>query len=177
MIANGMSVFWITINPADLQCPLVTCVTGIELEFSSKIQSIFWCKTVTINPFAIAKFVHIICNAIFMSLFSASQTKKELLGPILNYFGTIKTNSREMLHLYCLVLLKDILHLPTLQTQIQSNDKFCQKLLSFLERIIKCSGSQNLHLQTLDQACSNANNAIITLQFANLLRSNSEAIT
>lgn len=66
--------------------------------------------------------------------------------------------------------------LATLQTQIQSNYKFCQKLLEFLEHIIKCSASENFHLLTLHQACFNANNFITTPQFADLLRSDSEAV-
>ncbi len=41
MVANGMPVFWITFNPADLRCLLVICLAGVELELSSKIQSDF----------------------------------------------------------------------------------------------------------------------------------------
>ncbi len=37
MVANGMPVFWITINPADLRYPLVIRLTGVELELSSEI--------------------------------------------------------------------------------------------------------------------------------------------
>ncbi len=69
-----------------------------------------------------------------------------------------------------------MLHLATLQMQLQSNDEFRQKLLSFLEYIIKYSASQNPHFQTLDQACPNANDSITTSEFANLLGSDSEAV-
>ncbi len=146
MVANGIPIFWITINPADLRYPLVIRLAGVELELSSKIQSTFWRKTTTINPIAVSKFFHIICDTIFMSLFGAGQTEGGLLRPILNYFGTVETNSHRMLHLYCLVWLKGVLHLATLQTQLQSNDEFRQKLLLFLEHIIKCSACQNPHL-------------------------------
>ncbi len=93
------------------------------------------------NRVAIAKFFHLIYDAIFISLFGAGQTKGGLLGPILNYFGIVETNGRGILHLYCLVWLKSMLHLATLQTQLQNNDEFRQKLLLFLEYIIKCSAS------------------------------------
>ncbi len=177
MVAYGMPIFWITINPADLRCPLIICLADVELELSSDIQSAFQRKTATMNLIAIAKFFHIIYDAIFMSLFGAGQIKGRLLGSILNYFGIVETNGCGMFHLHCLVWLKDISHLVTLQTQLQSNDEFCQKLLSFLEHIIKCSASQNPHLQTLDQACPNANDPITILEFADLLRSDSEAVT
>ena len=55
------------------------------------------------NPVAVTKFFHIIYDAIFMSLFGVDQKERGLLGPILNYFGTIETNGHRMLHLYCLV--------------------------------------------------------------------------
>ena len=97
-----------------------------------------------------------------MSLFGANQTKRRLLVPILSYFGTVETNGREIVHLHYLLWLKNILYLARLRTQIQSNDKFCQKLLSFLEHIIKCSTSVNSYLQTLDQAYSNANDPMTT---------------
>ncbi len=58
-------------------------------------------------------------------------------------------------------------HLATLQTQLQNNNEFCQKLLLFLEHIIKCSASQNSHFQTLDQDCPNTNDPIITSEFVN----------
>ncbi len=128
------------------------------------------------NPVAVAKFFHIICKAIFMSLFGAGQTKGGLLGPISNYFGIVETNGRGILHLHCLVWLKGVSHLAMLRMQLQSNDEFRQKLLLFLEHIIKYLASQNPHFQTLDQACPNANNPIITLEFADLLRSNNEAV-
>ena len=175
MVANGMPVFWITINRADLQCLLVIRLAGVEFELSSKIQSVFWYKTVIMNHIAVARFFHIICDAIFMSLLGVGQTEEGLLRSIFNYFGTIETNGCGMLHLYCLVWLKRVLYLVTLQTELQSNNELHQKLFLFLEHIIKCLASQNPYLQTLNQACPNANDLIITSKFADLLKSDSEA--
>lgn len=103
MVANGMPIFWIIINPADSQFPLVIRLASVKLELSSEIQSVFWRKTATMNSVTVAKFFHIICDAIFMSLFSASQTEGGLLGLISNYFSNVKTNACRMLHLHCLV--------------------------------------------------------------------------
>lgn len=81
-----------------------------------------------------------------------------------------------MLHLHYLVCLKDILYLAMLQTKIQSNNKFRYKLFLFLEYIINYLANENHHLQILDQACLNANDSITISQFANLFRSDSEAV-
>lgn len=86
-----------------------------------------------------------------MSLFVASQIEEKLLGPILNYFATIKINNYGMLYFYCLILLKGILYLAILQSQIQNNIEFGQKLLLFLEYIIKCLACEGPHIETLDK--------------------------
>ena len=70
----------------------------------------------TINPVTIAKFFHIICNAIFIFLFDAGQKEGGFLRPILNYFGIIEINGCGILHLYYLVWLKGVLHLAILRT-------------------------------------------------------------
>ncbi len=171
-----MPVFWITFNPADLRCPLVIRLAGLELELSSEIQSAFRRKIATMNPVVVAKFFHIICDAIFMSLFGASQTAGGLFGLISNYFATVETNGCGMLHLYCLVWLRGVSHLATLRSQIQSNVEFRQRLLLFLEHLIKCSAFENPHTQTLDQVGPDANDPMTTPQFADLLRSDSEAV-
>lgn len=111
-----------------------------------------------------------------MFLFSVGQIKRGFLESISNYFGIVKTNDYRILHLYCFIWLKDVLHLATLQMQIKSNNKFCQKLFSFLKLIIKCLVDKNLHLQTLDQFSPNVNNLIIILPFINLLKLDNEAI-
>lgn len=114
------------------------------------------------NPIAIAKFFNIICDAIFMSLCGASQMAGGFFGLILNYFATVKTNSHGMLHLYCLMWLKGVSHLATLQSLIQSNVKFRQPFLLFLEYIIKYSASKNPYTQTLYRIDPDANNIITT---------------
>ena len=109
-----MPVFWITINPADLQFLLIICFVGVKLELPIEIQFGFYCKTATMNPVAVAKFFHIICNLIFMSLFAASQIKKGLLGLILNYFATIKINGCRMFYFHYFVWQKNVSHLAIL---------------------------------------------------------------
>lgn len=115
MVTNGMPVLWISINLANLRYSLVICFASIEHELSSNIQSAFYCKTTTMNLVAVAKFFYIICNVILISLFVTEQIKKGLLGSILNFFATIRTNGHRMLHFHCLIWLKSISHLATLQ--------------------------------------------------------------
>lgn len=98
-----MSVFWIIINFADLQYLLIIRFVGIKYKLFSKIEFIFHCKTAIVNPIAKAKFFNIICDMVFISLFAENKIKKELLGPILNYFAIIKTKNCGIFYLYCFI--------------------------------------------------------------------------
>ena len=118
MITDGMPTLWITINPADLQCPLVMRLAGVELDLGSDVASVFARKTATMNPVAVAKFFHIICKAVLLSLFASEHLDGGLLRPVSTFFGTVETNGCDMLHLHCLVWLKGASHLPTLRAKI-----------------------------------------------------------
>lgn len=176
MITNGMPVFWIKINPADLRCPLVIRLAGVELNLDRETQSAFAQTTATMNLVAVAKFFYIICEALFVSLLAAGEVEGELLRPISNYFATVETNGHRMLHLHCLVWLKGASHLATLRSQIQGNHEFCQKLLSFLEHDIKCSACPDHHPETLHHTCPDANDPMTTSEFAILLKQDSESV-
>lgn len=103
MITNGMPILWIRINPTNLQYLIIIRFVGVKLDLRNNTQSVFACRTAIINLVTIAKFFHIIYNAVFMSLLTASQLERGLLGPISNYFATIEINGRGMLYLHYLV--------------------------------------------------------------------------
>lgn len=80
----------------------------------------------TMNFVALVKFFYIICDAIIMFLLDVGQIVKELFRSISNYFAIVEINNCKILQLHCLVWLRDISHLVTLQFQIQSNIEFHQ---------------------------------------------------
>jgi hypothetical protein len=104
-IALNIPAFWLTINPADLRCPLILCLAGIKLlldDFSQEAHQI-WLLTTTMNPIAIAQFFHVIYTNIFNTLFCINTGQDSILGNILNHFGVMETNRRGMLYLHCLI--------------------------------------------------------------------------
>lgn len=114
MITDRMPALWVIINLSDLQCLLVIRLAGIQLDPGKDIMSAFTRKTATMNPVAMAKFFHVICNAVFKSLLAARHQERGLFGPITTYFATVETNGRGMLHLHCLLWLAGLSHLATL---------------------------------------------------------------
>lgn len=126
-----------------MQYVLVIRLARIKLNLENNTKSAFAYRTAIINPVAVAKFSHLICDVVFISLFAISQLERGLQGPITNYFVTIETNSHGILHLHCLIWWKSVLHLVTLCSQIQNNYEFNQKLFLFLEYVIKYSISRS----------------------------------
>lgn len=55
------------------------------------------------NPLAIAKFFHIICEFLLVYFLAVGEVKGELLRLISNYFAMIETNRRKIFQFYFLV--------------------------------------------------------------------------
>ena len=69
----------------------------------STLAEKFGQTTVIINPVTITQFFEAIYTGIFKQLFVTKLIEGNLLGPVLKYFGTIKTNRQGILYLHYLV--------------------------------------------------------------------------
>lgn len=176
MITNGMPIPWITINPADLWCPLITYWTRIELDLGSNVVSVFVRKTATMNPVAMAKFFNFTYKTVLLSLFVSEYHDGGLWGPVPTYLGTIKINDRDIFYLPCLVWLKKASHLPTLRIKIRENEEFCIRLLAFLEYIIKCFAKNDAPFDILHHTYFNVYRANITKDFTAQLKEDSKVV-
>ncbi|OJJ51894.1 hypothetical protein ASPSYDRAFT_165466, partial [Aspergillus sydowii CBS 593.65] len=59
LVREGMPAFWLTVNPSDLQNPLVLTLAGVPLSDSmSTLTSDFRRNIVTSDPVAVARFFH-----------------------------------------------------------------------------------------------------------------------
>src|SRR6267378_4843118 len=106
-VSHGMPGYWLTINPADLTCPIVVTLTGVTLssdELSTEARRIRR-LTAQMNPVAVAQFFHHLCVGVFDALLAAGKDRMGIFGEVSNYFGVVETNGRGMLHLHSLVWL------------------------------------------------------------------------
>jgi hypothetical protein len=102
LIREGMPAFWLTINPSDLQNPLVLMLAGAPYSTdmaTSAIRKII----ATSDPMAVARFFHTTCKAILDGLLGSKPGETGILSDISNYFGVVESNGRGMLHLHALV--------------------------------------------------------------------------
>ena len=140
-VSHGMAGVWLTINPADLTCPIVVTLAGVTLssdELSTEARRIRR-LTAQMNPVAVAQFFHHICVGVFDALLAAGKDRMGILGEVSNYFGVVETNGRGMLHLHTLVWLAGNLEFFTLRDRLQSDPVFAGKMIRYISSIIKCS--------------------------------------
>ncbi|KAH1907588.1 hypothetical protein KXW47_001287, partial [Aspergillus fumigatus] len=105
IVRYGMPAFWMTINPSDLQSPLVLTLAGCPLseEDSAASNSAIRRAVATSNPVAVAEFFHHVCEAVLHGLLSGNDDTEGVLGDISNYFGVVESNGRGTLHLHALL--------------------------------------------------------------------------
>ena len=141
MVSDGMPIFWITLNPSDLQSPLVLTFARVHLDSSitETTAKCFQESTAVMNPVAVVQFFNTTCQGIFKHLLQAESGSGGLFGPVLTYFGTVETNGRGMLHLHCLIWLQRTHYIAKLRQRLVEDPQFTAFFLSFVDSIIKCS--------------------------------------
>lgn len=82
--------FSIIINFIDLHYLILICFTSIKLLLCYKILFVFWYKTATMNFVILAKFLFIICETVFNSLFAISHANVGILGLISSFLPLFK---------------------------------------------------------------------------------------
>jgi hypothetical protein len=100
-----MPVIWLTINPSDLQNPLVLLLAGVDYSaaFLSSTTATVYQAVATSNPMAVAQFFHYTCKVVLDGLLATQSNRPSILGDVSNYFGIVETNGQGMLHLYALI--------------------------------------------------------------------------
>lgn len=116
------------------------------------------------NLVAVAIFFYKTCRDIFNYLLRQKSSNGGLFGPVSAYFKTVKINSRDMLHLYCLVFHKTMSSFSDLSKRIVDEDGFKIRLLSFLDQVISCEMTPvdtNQVLLKIELSTSTINNASV----------------
>lgn len=150
IVREGMPAFWLTINPSDLQNPLVLVLAGFEHRPAHRtdLNSAMKRATATSDPVAVAKFFHYTCKAVLDGLLGGKPTELGVFGDVSNYFGVVESNGRGMLHLHTLVWVRGNLGFSKLRERILSDCSFADRMPRFLETVIM----HGLHM--LDDSCS-----------------------
>jgi hypothetical protein len=109
---------WITINPDDIDNPIVQLLTGADIDLDNFLSTDEPSKTergarVAADPFAAAEYFNLIMNAIvthFLGITTARgrvKTAKGIFGNVRGYFGVVESQGRGTLHMHMLLWLND----------------------------------------------------------------------
>jgi hypothetical protein len=138
LIREGMPAFWMTINPSDLQNPLVLVFAGAQYSTDS-----FPTATTAVrqeiamsDPVAVARFFHSTCKAILDGLLRGKSSELGALGDVSNYFGVVESNGRGMLHLHTLIWVRGNLGFAHLRDRLRAETNFATRMIQYLETII-----------------------------------------
>jgi hypothetical protein len=138
LVREGMPAFWLTINPSDLQNPLVLVLAGVQCssDLSANVLSAIQYVTATSDPVAVARFFHYTCKAVLDGLLGGKTADIGVLGDVSNYFGVVESNGRGMLHLHALVWARGNLGFVRLRDRILADVDFANRMISFLETVV-----------------------------------------
>jgi hypothetical protein len=100
-----MPIIWLTINPSNLQNPLVLLFARVDYStaFLSLTTATVCQAMATSNPMAVAQFFHYTCKAVLDGLLATQSNRPSILGDVSNYFSIVETNGQGMLHLHTLI--------------------------------------------------------------------------
>ncbi|CAF4079882.1 unnamed protein product, partial [Rotaria sordida] len=133
---QGLSSIFLTLNPADIHCPVALYFAGVKLDLDiiqteQLMDTYKRAEIIASHPVATAKFFHILITNILGTMVVGG-----VLGPIKAYFGTVESQGRGSLHLHLLIWLDHDMTPAYMEEKIQNVD-FREKLKAYLEDIIK----------------------------------------
>ena len=147
-VMKNPPALWITINPADTQDPIVQVLAGEEIDLSNfdrltgpngHARS----KVVAEDPYAAAKFFHVIIPAILESLFGIVVPKtngkirrrRGILGEVEAYVAAAEAQGRGTLHLHGLLWLKGAPS-PSAMKNLLSQETFRSRVAEYIGKTI-----------------------------------------
>ena len=83
-VSDGMPGYSLTVNPADLNSPIIVILAGVALSCDElrtearKIRRV----TAQMNPVAVAQFFHHICTGMFDALLAAGKGRSGIFGEV-----------------------------------------------------------------------------------------------
>lgn len=133
---QGLPSIFLTLNPADVHSPVALYFAGVKLDLDNikpelLVDTYKRAEIIASHPVATAKFFHVLITSILDTMITGG-----VLGPIKAYFGTVESQGRGSLHLHMLIWIDHDLKPANMKEKIQNRD-FCEKLIAYLEDIIK----------------------------------------
>ncbi|CAF0983083.1 unnamed protein product [Brachionus calyciflorus] len=135
IIQKGLPSFYITLNPNDLNSPLILFLSGKEINENLILRSI----DIANDPVSQSlNFDILIENFINFILGEKNCNNLGIFGKINGYYGMVEAQARGSLHIHFLIWIEDSLN-PDEYEKFIDNPANKLKLLNYINRHVKCN--------------------------------------
>ena len=140
---RGTPAFFITLNPSDVNHPLVRLLSGdnIQLGTLERGQELTeWQRKLIVanNPGACARFFHTIITSFITTVLRYGSKERGLLGKCSAYYGTVEAQGRGTLHCHMLVWLHGHPNPQRMRDLMNKSAEYEKDMFIWLESLIKC---------------------------------------
>lgn len=139
----GQPLYWMTLNPAGTNSPIVMKLAGVDLDVSSRLKADMpnypeRLRVISADPVASADFFHITIQAVLETLlrFGASDGDGGVLGRVKAYVGMTEEQRRLMLHCHLLVWVYGFNEFASLRDVMDKTPGSYQEVATILSRTI-----------------------------------------
>ena len=159
---QGLPSIFLTLNPADIHSPVALYFAGIKLDLDNVqaeqlMDAYKRAEIIASHPVATAKFFHMLITNILDTMIIGG-----VLGPVKAYFGIVENQGRGSLHLHLLIWL-DINIKPTDMKGKVQDPNFRERLIAYLEDVIKEDLDDFKDTETQPESSSNTTSSIIKI--------------
>lgn len=152
---RGTPTLFITINPSDVDHPLVRLNVGHDIDLEDVVRGEDidkWSRMILAakNPSACASFFHTMISHFISVVLRTGSGRRGLFGKCTSHYGTVEATGRGALHCHLLVWLQGHPAPQLLRDRMLGSDDYKAKTFRWLESIIKCEllGEGNVIVET-----------------------------
>ena len=135
----GLPTLYITINPNDIDNPLVKILAGNDTDGLQFLTNSDRHKFIAKNPIAGAEFFHTTVDATIRALLGYDDSKpgkKGIFGEVQAYFGCVESQGRGSLHIHMVIWLKGAMPAESIQQKCKETS-FMQRLYKYLNQTLR----------------------------------------
>jgi len=142
IISRGTPTLFVTINPSDVDHPLVKLFAGHDIhidniswgeELSEWQRKLFAAK----HPASCALFFHYIMTKFVRIILRHGREGRGLYGRCTGYYGTVEAQGKGTLHCHMLIWLQGHLSLQTLHNRMKGSTSYKDSVFRWLESVIQ----------------------------------------
>ena len=143
IVHHGSPSLYVTISPLDHRHILAfqICNREIPLDLANLpaqlSESDFRLLQASQNPVSLAQFFHVLTREILQHLFAVGSDSPGIFGTADSYYGMVESQNRGTLHIHMMLWIRNAPSPDVLYAKLCNDSLFKEKLLSYLQSIIK----------------------------------------